>query len=754
MNRAFLQTSKHGDILGILPILHHEWKTTGQKPFFVVSREFSQIVDRLDYIQPVIWEGGWDNLRGAIRFAKEQFNEVVVLSTFGSDFPIAETKSSFQLDQWARAGYLDKWDTLPLVLPRPKDAKAIVEKHLQGKPAILFGDHSQSSPFRFKDDLGKLLQDNFGKEYQILRLSELRLPHPLDLLALYDAAKLIVTIDTMHLHLCKASKTPAIALLSDVPSRWHGSAHSKHFRLCCVYADFPKRRDELIEAAKEALAGKPRKPEPLNQVSAVVPIYKPEAAILNRCLTSLIPQVGEIVVTRAADGVLPIGSLQNPKVRYVLSPESNIGFGRNCNFGARHTAGRFLIFVNDDVELSGDAVEKMVAEAKPDVGIVSPLLRFRDGTVQTAGCVRQPNARGWDNIDWRKKETTFKATTELEDVRGAVMLVRREAFYKAGQWDKDIFLYSEDDALCLAVRREGYRVIFTPHAHGFHDEGTSTRKLGKPLMDFVSQSRPIFERKWGAYLDHNATRLPLGNFDYLNGAPRYPAPSVAVVYVHVPGHDEATRQLVSSYLQHPSGFNHRVIVVCQGAATVEMKILLSKLNNSAFFQHDDTGWDIGAYIAVSKIISEDMMVCFGGNTYLKRSGWLKRMVEVWQKYGPGLYGSFASYEIRPHLNTTGFWCLPDMFRQYPHAVKTKADRYKFEHGENSFWKTVSEQAYPVKLVTWDGEYDWRDWRKPANIFRRGDQSNCLMGWRLTQEYDRAPEKEKRLLEKHSDTLTI
>jgi GT2 family glycosyltransferase len=760
MPKTYLQLGKHGDILGVLPILLFEFNRTGQKPALISAQEFAPLVSDIPYLTPVIFDGHWSDLAGAVKFARARFPSVVVLSTFGRDFPIQKRRSSFQLDQWDRAGCLHLWDTLPLVLPRPANAGALAKQHLGEKPAILIGDYSQSSPFRFMDELVSLIRETFGTTHRILRLSEIRLPHPLDLLALYDAAKLIVTIDTIHLHLCKASTTPAIALLSDVPTRWHGSAPSNHFRFYCTYGEFPNRKGQLLQSAQEALNGSP--PTDFNtsvaeDVSAVVPIYRPEAAILNRCLTALIPQVGEIVVCRDQTGILPQQALKHPKVNYVCSSESNTGFGRNCNFGAKHTNGRWILFCNDDVELGVDAVQKMLKVAAPNVGIVGCQLRFQDGRIQTGGCLRKPNARGWENIDWGKREPTFKEPLELEDVRGAVMLTRRQAFYKAGQWDRDFFLYCEDNSLCLAIRRAGYRVMYTPLARGLHDEGRSTKTLGHPLMDFVRQSTAIFERKWGAYLDHNATRIP-GNFDCFNGElPTVLAPSVVVVYVHVPHdqeHIELTRRFVFSCLKNPGGVGHRIIVVCQGRPpTQEMRKLLLTLPNVSFYQHDDSGWDIGAFIAVSKTIPEDMMVCLGGTAFVQRQGWLQRMVSVWQKHGPGLYGSQATYEVSPHLNTSGFWCSPSLLANYPIKVNTKLQRYDFEHGRNALWKLAYKKGCKVMLATWDGEYEWPEWRKPPNIYRRGDQSNCVTFFRHSSNYAAADASLKRAMEKLADTIT-
>jgi predicted GH43/DUF377 family glycosyl hydrolase len=253
MSKVWCQVGKAGDIISLSPILYDEFKRTGIKPTLVVSKQYAPILERMNYIEPHIWSGDWQDLIGAVRHAKQNFDSVIVPQVFGKDFPIAHRTPSFQLDQWLRAGKIEKWDTLPTVIKRPANAKRIVKQYVNGKPTILYADHSQSSPFLHKDSLYRLLVDHFGKTHEIKRLSEIRLPHPLDLLALFDAADCLVTVETMALHLSAASEVPTIALIGDAPTRWKGSAWSKRFKLHVRYADYERRRPEIVSAVRKAL---------------------------------------------------------------------------------------------------------------------------------------------------------------------------------------------------------------------------------------------------------------------------------------------------------------------------------------------------------------------------------------------------------------------------------------------------------------------------------------------------------------------
>ena len=133
-----------------------------------------------------------------------------------------------------------------------------------------------------------------------------------------------------------------------------------------------------------------------------------------------------------------------------------------------------------------------------------------------------------------------------------------------------------------------------------------------------------------------------------------------------------------------------------------------------------------------------------------------------------MYGMTSSFESSPHLNTIGFWCSPKWLAEYPYPMVTKNDRYNFEHGtanksqgikspdnngSHAFWRMIHKKGLPVLLVTWDGEYEWWDWRKPANIFRRGDQSNMLLGWHHGDKWFSLNAKTKDQWTRHTDALS-
>lgn len=236
---------KLGDIFSIAPILNHEFAVTKRKAVLIIASQFASVTDDMDYVERCVWDGHWTDLKGAIAFAKRRFSQVVPLATFGANFPIEKQTPSFQLDQWKRGDALSLWDSLPLPI-RAQNGKPLK------KPYILYADHSESCPFTPREELARLLVDEFP-HHKIVRLSEIRVPRVTGFVPLYDAADALVTIDTMHLHLSRATKAPVIALAADKPSKWHGAAFHPRYRFYCRYGDYHRRKPELVDAIRGAV---------------------------------------------------------------------------------------------------------------------------------------------------------------------------------------------------------------------------------------------------------------------------------------------------------------------------------------------------------------------------------------------------------------------------------------------------------------------------------------------------------------------
>lgn len=222
--------------------------------------------------------------------------------------------------------------------------------------------------------------------------------------------------------------------------------------------------------------------------------------------------------------------------------------------------------------------------------------------------------------------------------------------------------------------------------------------------------------------------------------------ALALVYIYPENgaghHGERALKFISSYHQNPPMMDHITAIVCNGhPATDETKFLFGSMPNPMFIEHDDSGWDIGGFQkAASQLQSAAMIVFCGGNSYFRRPGWMIHAFEAFRIHGDTLFGSTGntgdmSVGVFPHIRTTGFWCSPKLMNDYPHRITGRGShgqRYEFEHGRTGLTTWVIQKGKQPLVVGWDGVYLLQAANFIPNGFRNGDQSNILIGDRLTQ----------------------
>jgi len=246
-----------------------------------------------------------------------------------------------------------------------------------------------------------------------------------------------------------------------------------------------------------------------DSVSCVITTFKSPGERLNKCIAAVINQVDEVIVSKDAGGVFPFGSARHSKIRYVSSPRSQLGYGKNMNFGVRHTNGNWILLLNDDCFLAPNAVQHLLAVALKDskIGLVGHLLHYPDGRICHGGKVRARGHRGWHLLDNRKHIHTIREPRRIENVTGTSVLVRRSAFYAIDGFDEDYHLYNEDDDLHLSLQKAGWHLWFTPYATGIHEEAVTNSKHFN-MSELLANSNKVFEKKWGSWLDENLNKVP------------------------------------------------------------------------------------------------------------------------------------------------------------------------------------------------------------------------------------------------------
>src|SRR5687768_6805639 len=112
-------------------------------------------------------------------------------------------------------------------------------------------------------------------------------------------------------------------------------------------------------------------------------------APLRRCLQTVEANKGtralEIIVVdnASSDGTPAMLREEFPGVR-LIEAGANFGFSAGNNLGLRAARGEWLLLLNPDTEVVGDALQQLVGtlETNPYAGAAGPRVRYGDGSEQ------------------------------------------------------------------------------------------------------------------------------------------------------------------------------------------------------------------------------------------------------------------------------------------------------------------------------------------------------------------------------------
>jgi len=215
------------------------------------------------------------------------------------------------------------------------------------------------------------------------------------------------------------------------------------------------------------------------------------------------------------------------------------------------------------------------------------------------------------------------------------------------------------------------------------------------------------------------------------------------------------RRFADTFRQHPPGDEYELWGMCCFAIPSDPVREIFRDINCTFHSYYHRSQDgIGAHQFASWLFNENVfMVGMTSRCYFHRAGWLTKLVDARNKYGPGLYGLCANRETHPlHICCRCYAIDSDDFKQYPYVLNTREMGFVFETGDGitidpaHVW--IKNQGKAAKVVMWDGVYDEPEWFTPNNRWRHGDQSNVLVWDKHTDEYMNASPEEKEKLAAH------
>ena len=243
--------------------------------------------------------------------------------------------------------------------------------------------------------------------------------------------------------------------------------------------------------------------------------------LLRQCLESVArddrpatrhpPLRTEIIVVdnASSDGSVEMVRAEFPDVRLIVNV-ANRGYPGGNNDGILAAQGRYVLILNPDTQVVGDALSELVAyaDAHPDVGVVAPQLLNSDGGVQSSrrrfptmmtalfeSTWLQSVAPRGVLRDYYRLDRTDDETQQVDWAVGACLLVRREVVDQVGALDEGFFMYSEELDWCRRIKQAGWKVVYLPAAQVIHHIGKSSDQVAAQRHIYFQTSKVRYFRK-------------------------------------------------------------------------------------------------------------------------------------------------------------------------------------------------------------------------------------------------------------------
>ncbi len=194
-----------------------------------------------------------------------------------------------------------------------------------------------------------------------------------------------------------------------------------------------------------------------------------------------------IIDNGSYDKSLSIFETQFPGARF-LKNEKNLGFVKAANQGIKNTSGKYLLFLNPDTELLDENISLMVDFMDKDVsrGISGPLILSESGSPQSSPHSKFNNifselkfSIGLQFLNKLFSEKEYTRPSECDYILGSAMLIRRAVFDDIGLFDENIFMFAEEEDLCLRAKQRDWKIFFYPNCKIVHYGRKSSLGLEK-----------------------------------------------------------------------------------------------------------------------------------------------------------------------------------------------------------------------------------------------------------------------------------
>jgi len=210
-------------------------------------------------------------------------------------------------------------------------------------------------------------------------------------------------------------------------------------------------------------------------ITIIIVSYKSEELIMQNL--EIIKKFPTIIINNSRSDKFNalISDFKNIKL---ITPDLNLGYGKANNLGVNKSETPYVLIVNPDILLNEQFINALYSEFlnyNDDVGVVGPSLYDSNMKRRTNGSISHVK-----KIRGRKLSNSLNNIPEdnmcCDFLVGCCLFMKRDFFMELEGFDKDFFMYFEDNDLCDRIIKKGKTVVEVPSAKVIHLENSSSKK--------------------------------------------------------------------------------------------------------------------------------------------------------------------------------------------------------------------------------------------------------------------------------------
>lgn len=183
-------------------------------------------------------------------------------------------------------------------------------------------------------------------------------------------------------------------------------------------------------------------------------------------------------------------------ITYIDLPK-NLGFTGGQIEALKHCNGEYVALINSDAVLDEQWAEICVTTFQEKMHSKVAVVGGRAYTWENEKDPFNPTVPfyAYQSVDptygYATTHTTGDMELEVDSISGAAVMIKMSVVKTIGYFDNNFFAYYEETDLFARFQRAGYKILYQPRAHAWHQIGKSTHS--KPFFYLYHMQRNRFQ---------------------------------------------------------------------------------------------------------------------------------------------------------------------------------------------------------------------------------------------------------------------